>query len=95
MKLVVLVLALHSWCGDKKNKRWTPFKPLVSKSDRHGGWRELKVSINFYKKQCLPHIKSNKKKLSKQAVTTTYTLEKKFLAVATFEGLGVVSFQTE
>ena len=37
----------------------------------------------------------NKKHLSKQVVITTYTLEKKIFAVATFEGWGVVSFKTE
>ena len=32
---------------------------------------------------------------SKQAVPIIYTLEKKFFAAAAFEGLWVVSFQTE
>ena len=40
-------------------------------------------------------IKWNKKHLSKQVVKINYTLEKINFAVATFEGLGVVSFQTE
>ena len=40
-------------------------------------------------------IKWNKKYLSKQVVKINYTLEKMNFAVATFEGLGVVSFQTE
>ena len=40
-------------------------------------------------------IKWNKKHLSKQVVKINYTLEKMNFAVATFEGLGVVSFQTE
>ena len=35
------------------------------------------------------------KHLSKQVATIMYTLKKKFFAVATFEGLGVASFQTE
>ena len=53
------------------------------------------VSINFYGKQCLPVITWNKNHLSKQLVTITHTLEIKLFAVATFEGLGGVSFQTE
>ena len=40
-------------------------------------------------------IKWNKKHLSKQVVKINYTLDKMNFAVATFEGLGVVSFQTE
>ena len=35
----------------------------------------------------------DQKQLSKQVVIITYTLEKKFFAVATFEELRVVSFQ--
>ena len=35
------------------------------------------------------------KHLSKQVVTITCTLGRKFFAVATFEGFRVVSFQTE
>ena len=46
-------------------------------------------SINFYKK-CLPVIIWNEKHLSKQFASITYTLEKMFFAVATFEGLRVV-----
>ena len=40
-------------------------------------------------------IKWNKKHLSKQVIKINYTLDKMNFAVATFEGLGVVSFQTE
>ena len=86
MECLVLVLSLYSYCGDKKIKDGLLSNHLIQRVIEHGGWRELKVSINFYKKQCLPHIKSNKKHLSKQAVTITYTLEKKFPTVATFEG---------
>ena len=39
-------------------------------------------------------ITLNKKHLLKQVVTITYIIEKKFFTVATFEGLGIVSFQT-
>ena len=40
-------------------------------------------------------IKWNKKHLSKQVIKINYTLDKMNFAVATFEGLGVASFQTE
>ena len=62
-------------------------------AEEDGGRRDLRVSINFYKKQCLPVITWNKKHLLKQALTITYTLKrKKFFAVPTFECLEVVSF---
>ena len=48
--------------------------------------RNFKVTINLYKRLCLPVITWNKKHISKQ-VPVTYTLENKFFAVATFEGL--------
>ena len=50
------------------------------------------VTINFHKKQCLPVITWNKKHLSKQFVTITYTREKKFFAVASFKGLELFVF---
>ena len=50
---------------------------------------------NFYKKQWLPVIKLNKKHSSKEAVSTTSTLEETFLAAPAFEGLWVVSFEPE
>ena len=37
----------------------------------------------------------NKSHLSKQVVIITYTLKKNCFAIATFEGLGVISFQPE
>ena len=43
------------------------------------------------KKQCLPVITWNKNHLSNQVVAHTV----KCFAVATFEGLGVTTFQTE
>ena len=61
----------------------------------HGGWRDLRVLINFYKIQCLPVTTWNTKHLSKQVVKITYTMEKTFSAVDTFKGLGAISFQTE
>ena len=45
--------------------------------------------------QCLPVSTWNKKYLWKQIVIITYTLEKKLFAVATFEGLLVVSFKSK
>ena len=55
----------------------------------------LKVKTNFYIKQWLSVIKWNKKHSSKHVVCRTCTLEEKFLVTATFEGLWVVSFETE
>ena len=59
-------------------------------AQERSGLRDLRVSINFLKK-CLPVIIWNKKNSSKQVVTITQI----FFAVATFKGLGVVSFQRE
>ena len=47
----------------------------------------LRVIINVYKKQCLAVITWKKNHSSKQAVSITYTLEKKVFAAVTFEGL--------
>ena len=41
--------------------------------------RNFKVTINFYKKLCLPVITWNKKYLFKQIVRITYPLEETFL----------------
>ena len=46
--------------------------------------KAIKVTINFYKKQSVLVITWNKKYLSKQVMSITYTLEKTFLAAATF-----------
>ena len=47
--------------------------------------KKLRITINFYKKQCIPVIKWNQKHLSKQVVpiTHTQTEKKTFFAVAT------------
>ena len=45
--------------------------------------KNLRITINIL---CLPVDTWNKKKLSKQVVPITYTLEKMFFAVADFEG---------
>ena len=55
--------------------------------------KDLKVTINFYKKLCLPAKTCNKKHLSKQVLPIPYTLEKKSLDVDAYEGFSVVSFQ--
>ena len=44
--------------------------------------KNLGVMINFYKKHCLTVVAWNKNNLSKQVVPVTYTLEKRFFAVA-------------
>ena len=49
--------------------------------------KALRVIINFYKKQCLAVITWKKNHSSKQAVSITYTLEKKVFTVVTFEAL--------
>ena len=48
--------------------------------------KALRVTKNFYKKQCLPVITQNEKHLSKQFILITCTLEKWFVAPATLEG---------
>ena len=42
----------------------------------------LRVTVNFYRKHCLPVAIWNKNNLWKQVVPITYTLEKRFFAVA-------------
>ena len=44
--------------------------------------KNLRVTINFYRKQNLPVITQNNKHLSKQVVAITYTLEKRSLTAA-------------
>ena len=44
--------------------------------------KNLRVTIDFYQKDCLPVVTWNKNNLSKQIVPITYTLEKRFFAVA-------------
>ena len=44
--------------------------------------KNLRVTINFYKKLCLPVIIWNKKYLWMQVVPISYTLEKSFLQLA-------------
>ena len=47
--------------------------------------KKLEVTINFYKKECPPVIKRNKKHLLRQVLSVTYTLEKRFFAFVTLE----------
>ena len=54
---------------------------------QHGGWKNPRLTVNFYKKQCLPVMTWAIKYSSKQVISISYTLEKKFFAAATFEGL--------
>ena len=56
---------------------------------------DLKVMINYYEKECLLVITKNKKRLSKQVVPITFTLEKRIFAAIIFQGLWVVYFQTK
>ena len=55
------------------------FESLVSNNART--WR-LKRTLNFYKKTLSSSCTWNKNDLSKQVVPITYTLEKRFFAVA-------------
>ena len=48
--------------------------------------KALRVTINFYTKQCLPVITWNKNYSLKQIISITHTLDKKIFAAATFEG---------
>ena len=80
-KLSMLVLTLCSYCGDK-NEIWTFSNHLFQREQEHGDWRGLRVSINCYQKQCVSVIIWNKRHLLKQLLTITYTLDKKFFAVA-------------
>ena len=59
-------------------------------------WRlnNLRVTIKYYEKQCLPAITQNKKHLSNPFVPT-YTLEKRIFAAVIFKDSWVVSFQTK
>ena len=44
--------------------------------------KNLKLTMNFYKKHCFSVVAWNKHDLSKQTVPITYKLEKKFFAAA-------------
>ena len=59
-----LVLALHCYCGDNV-KYGLLSKHLLQRKLQYGGWKNLKVTTKFYKKQWLPVIKWNKKYSSK------------------------------
>ena len=85
-----MVFALYFNFGitivETKIKIWTYFKSqeqeLISKHENLVFEKNLRVITNFSRKHCLPVITSNKNNLLKQAVPITYTLEKRFFAVA-------------
>ena len=58
------------------------FQNTCFKWKKHGGWRDLRVVTNYYKRQCLPVITWDEKHLSKQVVVIKYPLESKLFAVA-------------
>ena len=92
LELFILVLPLQSiW----KIKYRLLSNQLFQRESEHGGWRDIRASVSFYKKQYLSVMRWNKSHLSKQVVTITYTLKKNCFAIATFEGLAVISFQPE
>ena len=67
---------------------------MFQRKQQCGGWKNLKIT-NFYKELCLSVITWNITHLSKQDASIANILEQTFLAVATFEGLWVVSIRTE
>ena len=91
-------LDLWSWlwcyCGDIWHKIQTSLQTLVSKNARHGCCKNLSLTINLYKKQCLQVMKWNKKHSSKQALLITYPLGEEFFAVTFLEGCETF-FQSE
>ena len=71
-----------------KNKIRTLFKSLLLK--RTKTWWLMKTQGNdklLYIKNCLLVITKNKKQLLKLTAAITYSLEKKFFPVSTFESL--------
>ena len=52
-------------------------KHLLQRKLQYGGWKNLKVTTNIYKKRWFPVIKWNEKYSSKQVVSITCTLEEK------------------
>ena len=54
---------------------------------QYGSGKALRVKIKFYEKQCPSVIRQNTKYSLKQVIPITYTLEKSFVAAATFAGL--------
>ena len=62
-------------------------KTCFKESNNMAVEKNIKVTINFYKKECFPVITWNEKHSSKQVSSITYALDKKKFAAATFEGL--------
>ena len=66
-----------------KFKTQTYFKSLVFEQHKNMEvGKNSRITINFYKKHCLPVVTWNRNNLSKQVVTITYPLEKRFFTVA-------------
>ena len=89
------VLALHCYSGDKKQN--TGFFQMTCFKECKNMAAEIKLRANDR-----PFIINNVLQLShgikniyRRNCTNTYTLEKMFFEVASFEGLQIVSFQTE
>ena len=86
-------LDIYCYYGDKK---WNTEFFLIAcfKENKNMAIeKNRRITINFYKKQCLRVIIWNKKHLTEQVDPITYILGIKIFAVATFEDLSVVSFQ--
>ena len=89
-----MVLALQWYCGDN-GKYGLISKHLFQRKLQYGGWKNLKVTTKFYKKQWLRVIKGDKYHSSKQVVSIICTLDETFFAANIFEDLSVVSFEIE
>ena len=81
----------YCYCGDKIRAL---FKTLAAKKATIWRLNNLRVTIKYYEKQCLPAITQNRKHSSKPVVPT-YTLEKRIFAAVIFKDSRVVSFQTK
>ena len=68
----------------KIRKLQTYFKTLASKNTTWWLKKPLRLTVNFYKKQCLPVITWTIKYSSKQVISITYTLEKSFFCSCYF-----------
>ena len=70
-----MVLALYCYCGDNVKYGFLS-EHLFQRKQQYGAWKNL-ILTSFKKKLRLPLITWDKKHLSKQVTSITYTLEKK------------------
>ena len=65
---------------------------LFQKAQEYGGWRDFKLSLNFYKKQCLPVMTWNKEAFIEANCNNNIQTGKTFFASAMFEDLEAAYF---